>query len=65
MYVFTNQRTHFFPSCPTEVYEVPEEEVRPFYSLTHIALRQGIYVIVRRDDQSFREKKWEQISVCT
>lgn len=54
-----------FLPCPTEVYEVPEEEVRPFYNMTPIALRQGANVIVRKDYRSFKGEDWEQISFCT
>ena len=61
MFLLTKEHI-FFPPCPTEVYEVPEEEVRPFCSLTRIALRQSTNVIVKKDDQSFKGEKWEQIS---
>lgn len=56
----------FFPPCPVEVYEVPEEEVRLSYSLTHVALTQGTItkVIVEKKYiycQPFRGEKGHQI----
>lgn len=59
----------FFPPCPVEVYEVPEEEVRLSYSLTHVALTQGTItkVIVEKNicTVSLSEGKNGNKSVCT